>query len=333
MSLLAAVNPVGAERANPESKKLPTRPARFCFSGAARQLVGTMSGSSLIHPTPIDPMRYTLALALTFALCFTAQSLALRAVGGRTTKSESNFFSSLGRIQAGAMGKPQAMVLGSSITGRLPDRAQGFEGWANMGCDGGSAVDVLRAMDEGILPAAPLLVIEANTLQLALAEKPAEIAAAMRGIWFKTGLKLPAFSAYARPAAFFYSKLLARRIGGFDIAADEDLGVRSRPLEVNESVQVQLSVREQQLIDEMAGILARLRGKGSHAVIVWLPPARADGSPPPPWLLEMARRCDAPYWDLGQEAAPGTVELTDGVHMAAPSAARTMRSMAKAMGN
>lgn len=278
-------------------------------------------------------MRYTVILALTLALCFTAQSLALRAVGGRTAKSESNFFSSLGRIQAGAMGNPQAMVLGSSITGRLPDRAQGFAGWANMGCDGGSAVDVLRAMDEGILPAAPLLVIEANTLQLALREKPAEIAGAMRGKWFLAGMKLPAFSAYARPAAFFYSKLLARRIGGFDIAADDDLGVQSLPLEMGEPVQAKLGTREQQLIDEVTGILTRLRGKGCHAVIVWLPPARADGSPPPPWLLEMARRSGIPYWDLGQEAAPGTVELTDGVHMAAPSAARTMRSMVKAMGH
>lgn len=277
-------------------------------------------------------MHYALPLLLTLALCFTAQSFALRSIGGRTAKSESNFFSSLGRIQAGAMGEPQAMVLGSSITGRLPDRAQGFPGWANMGCDGGSAVDGLRAMDEGILPTAPLLVIEANTLQLALDDKPVEIAGAMRGAWFQVGLKFPALSAYARPAAFFYSRLLARRIGGFDISADDDLGVQSRPLDVNESVQVELSERQQELIDEMAGILARLRDKNSHAVIVWLPPARGENSPPPPWLLEMARRCEVPYWDLGQEAAAGTVTLTDGVHMAAPSAARTMRSMQKAMG-
>lgn len=100
-------------------------------------------------------MRYPLILAITLALCFAAQSLALHLSGGRTAKSESNFFSSIGRIQAGAQGKPEVMVLGSSITGRLPDRTQGFHGWANMGCDGGSAVDALRAMDAGILPTAP----------------------------------------------------------------------------------------------------------------------------------------------------------------------------------
>jgi len=279
-----------------------------------------------------DVIRYPLAFALTLAACFGMQALALRAVGGRTAKSESNFFSSLGRIQAGAQGKPDAMILGSSITGRLPDRAQGFAGWANMGCDGGSAVDALRAIDEGILPRAPLLVIEANTLQLALKEKPTEIAQSMRAPWFKVGLQVPTLSAYARPAAFFYSKLLARRIGEFASAGSEaDLGVTSRPAKVTNLPPAPLTHREEVLIDEVAAIVKRLQAKGSQTVIVWLPPARRDQSPPPAWILEMARRSGSPYWDLGQGAAPGTVTLTDGVHMAAPSAARTMTSLMKVM--
>jgi hypothetical protein len=273
-------------------------------------------------------MRYALPLLLTLAVCLIVQSLALQASGGRFAKSESNFFSSLGRIQAGAQGKPEVMLLGSSITGRLPDRAQGFPGTANMGCDGGSAVDALRAMDAGILPTAPTLIIEANTLQLALEEMPTEIGQAMQGTWFKVGMKVPALAAYARPAAFFYSKLLARRIGGFDQASgDGDLGTSSRPMMIHDAAGVTLTQRENELIDEIAGILGRLRSKGSQSILVWLPPARGDGSPPPAWILEMARRSEVPYWDLGQEAAPGTVTLTDGVHMAAPSAARTMRSL------
>ncbi len=277
-------------------------------------------------------MKYSLILCSTFALCLVLQAFALRAVGGRTAKSESNFFSSLGRIQAGAQGKPELMILGSSITGRLPDRAQGFPRVANMGCDGGSAVDALRAMDEGILPSAPLLVIEANTLQLALKEEPTEIGQAMRAPWFKVGLRVAALSAYARPAAFFYSKLLARRIGDFSVGGSEaDLGVESRPREVTNSPQVTVTDREEELIDEMAAIIKRLQAKGSRAVIVWLPPARGDQSAPPLWILELAQRSGSPYWDLGQEAAPGTVTLTDGVHMAAPSATRTMVSLMKVM--
>ena len=273
-------------------------------------------------------MRYALTLILTLAVCFTAQTLALRAVGGRTVKSESNYFSSLGRIQAGAQGAPDLMFLGSSITGRLPDRAQGFAGTANMGCDGGSAVDALRAMDKGILPSARGLVIEANTLQLALAEQPTEISKAMHGPWFRVGLRVPNLSAYARPAAFLYSKLLARKIGGFSQAGSiGNLGTTSQPSIPSPIAGADLTPRQAELIEEIAGILGRLRASGTNGTIVWLPPGRRDGSAPPAWILEMARRSEIPYWDLGQEVAPGTVTLTDGVHMAAPSAARATASL------
>lgn len=277
-------------------------------------------------------MRYVLPFLITLALCFTAQSLALRAVGGRTAKSESNFFSSIGRIQAGTVGRPEIMVLGSSITGRLPDRAQGFPGVANMGCDGGSAVDALRAMDQGILPIAPWIVIEANTLQLALKSEPTEISKAMRGQWFRAGMKFPCLSSYARPSAFFYSKLLAKRTGDTgtsDLTAD--LGIASKPALPSVDAAAKLTAEQQALAEEINGILHRLETKGSRFLFVWLPPARSDGSPPPPWILETARRSRALWWDAGQEAAPGTVTLTDGVHMAAPSAARTTVSLLNAL--
>ncbi len=277
-------------------------------------------------------VRYSLILGLTLSACFALQSLALRAVGGRTAKSESNFFSSIGRIQAAARGRSDVMFLGSSITGRLPDRAQGFEGTANMGCDGGSAIDALRAMDEGILPSAPLLVIEANTLQLALSEKPTEIGMAMKRPWFKVGIEVPAISAYARPAAFFYSKLLAGKIGGYaGTSGHDDLDVQSRPAPVTSHPSRPLSKRELALIDQVSGMLERLRRKGTEAVVVWLPPARKDGGDAPEWILELARRSSIPYWDLGQQAARDSVILTDGVHMDAPSAARTMRTLLAAL--
>lgn len=278
-------------------------------------------------------MRYALTLALALAACFTAQTLALRAVGGRTTKSESNYFSSLGRIQAGAKDSPEVMFLGSSITGRLPDRAQGFPGTANMGCDGGSAVDSLRAMDAGILTAAPQLVIEANTLHLALAEKPTEISGAMRAPWFKVGLHISNLSAYARPSAFLYSKLLAGKIGGYgQVGSSEDLGVGSSPSIPDVTFGFEPDPRQAELIHEITSIFGRLKAKGTKVMIVWLPPARGDDSPPAPWILEIARQSRVPYWDLGQEAADGTVVLTDGVHMAAPSAARTLVSFGRILG-
>ena len=277
-------------------------------------------------------MRYTLTLTIALALCFALQGLALRASGGRFNKSESNFFSSTGRIQAGTVGGPKIMALGSSITGRLPDRAQGFPGVANMGCDGGSAVDALRAMDQGILPIAPWIIIESNTLHLALTSEPTEISKAMRGQWFRAGMKFPCLSSYARPSAFFYSKLLAKRTGdtgAFNLTAD--LGIASKPAPPSVDAAVQLTAEQEALAAEINDIIHRLEAKGSRFLFAWLPPARSDGTPPPPWILETARRSRALWWDAGQEAAPGTVTLTDGVHMAAPSAARTTVSLLNAL--
>lgn len=277
--------------------------------------------------------RYVVILVLTLAACFVMQLLALRAVGGRTTKSESNYFSSIGRIQAGASGSTRVMLLGSSITGRLPDRTQGFLGTANMGVDGGTAVDLLRAMDRGTVPTASHLVIEANMLQRALDPRPSEIGQAMQRPWFRVGLEAPALAAYARPAAFAYSKLLARRIGAPEAGDTGDLGVRSLPSPVVALAPLRLTPREADVIQEVDGILRRLRTKGTSAVLVWLPPARAGDPAPPGWILELARRAEVPFWDLGQEAAPDRVKLTDGIHMDAASAARTMRSLGKAMGS
>jgi len=276
-------------------------------------------------------MRYALPFVLALIACFGLQALALRASGGRFTKSESNFFSSVGRIQAGTVGKPEVMLLGSSITGRLPDRANGFEGFANMGCDGGSAVDALRAMDLGILPTAPLLVVEANTLERELNGQSSEVAAAMEGGWFWVGKKVPAFSAYARPAAFFYSILLARRTGDYgDPASGEDLKVSSSPMPLERNLAMQLSNKEAALKEELVAITRRLKERGCGVVFAWLPPARGEAKIPD-WIHALIAESSSLWWDLGNEADPSLVTLTDSVHMAAPSAARTVISIRKGL--
>ncbi len=276
-------------------------------------------------------MRYPLILAITLALCFAAQSLALHLSGGRFAKNESNFFSSIGRIQAGTVGKPEVMLLGSSITGRLPDRADGFEGFANMGCDGGSAVDALRAMDAGILPVAPVLVIEANTLSRALPAGSSEVEQAMRQSHFTLGMKVPALSAYARPAGFFYSKLLARRTGDFeDPTSDEDLRISSLPGLLEKDSSVKITEEEALLKKELLAITQRLEKRGSRILFVWLPPARIEKGIPE-WISQLIAESGSLWWDLGNDASHGLVELTDTVHMSSDSASRTAISLRKGL--
>jgi hypothetical protein len=273
-------------------------------------------------------MKHFLAIILTLAACFGAQALALRAMGGRTTKSESNYFSSVGRIQAAASEEAAVLLLGSSITGRLPDRANGFAGFANMGCDGGSAVDALRAIDAGLLPVAPVLVVETNTLHLALAGGSSEVGRAMRSPWFQVGTQAPLLSAYARPSAFAYSALLARKIGGFgDPEAGPDLGVSSGPVRLAPpAADLDLS-RGKVLAEELVPLLQRLRAKGCRIVFVDLPPAGPARTAPEPWLHAIIASSGTEWWNLGGQIDPAAVVLTDGVHMDAPSAGATVRSL------
>ena len=272
-----------------------------------------------------------MTIVITLAFCFAAQALALRASGGRTTKSESNFFSSIARVQAGARGQPEIMLLGSSITGRLPDRAQGFHRVANMGCDGGHAFDILRAINEGHLPGSPVLVIEANTLARALDPTPTDISLTLDRFWFKMGIRFPLLSAYARPSAFLYSAILNRKIGADQIQHDQDLGVDSRPSIPDLSHLPTLDSRYEVLVHDAVAELKRAVKDNRRVVIVWLPPARASDAPPSDFLMALASRADIEWWDLGNEADPSIIQLTDTIHMSAPSAARTTASLVKAL--
>jgi len=268
-------------------------------------------------------------LIVTFASLLGVQALALRAVGGKTAKSESNFFSSIARIQSGSQGTPEIMLLGSSITGRLPDRANGFTGFANLGCDGGSAVDALRAIDQGILPTAPQLIIEANTLLLALEPKETEISSAMRSPWFQVGRKFPGFSATARPAAFFYSRLLAGKIGAAGRPDGETVTVPTAPVMIEKGSANMTGEREEKLIHEITGIIERLRKRGTECQIVIMPPGVAPGEFQDSLAKAIAADAHVPFWDLGAGIPKEKIQLTDGVHMAPESAALTVRTLAR----
>jgi hypothetical protein len=274
-------------------------------------------------------MSYLVTVISGLVLCFGLQLAALQWSGGRFTKNESNFYSSLGRIQAGATGKPELIFLGSSLTGRLPDRSHGFGGVANMGCDGGSAIDALRAMDNGLLPLAPDLIFELNTIERALDSEPSAIARGIAGPWFQVGRKIPVLGAYARPSGFFYSLLLAKKIGSFDIEeGPPDLQIDSRPVSVP-MPERDWDDDEEALIDEICGIVGRLRRRGCEVTFIWLPPARVDDSPMISWKMAIPAASGAKWWDIGQHADPALIEVTDGAHMAAPSAARTVRTVLK----
>lgn len=277
-------------------------------------------------------LRYLSGLLGMFAICFGVQSIALRASGGKTVKSESNYFSSIARLQTESQGKPQVMMLGSSLTGRLGDRAQHFDGVANLGCDGGSAVVTLRAMDNGTLPTAPLLIIEANSLSFELEHRGKEIGEAIDSRWFGVGIKTPSLGATARPTAFAYSWLMARSSGNSAPTDMEFLPIDTQPGIQDPSSAPDLDAKEAAVVDEVAAILGRLRKNGSDILLVMIPPGAKADSSQMRIPLALAAKSGIPWWDLTAGLPPDAVDYSDGLHLDAASAQKVMLTLMRQVG-
>lgn len=271
--------------------------------------------------------RYLLGLLVVFAACLGGQTVALRLSGGKTLKSESNYFSSIARIQTESQGNPRIMMLGSSMSGRLGDRAQHFDGVANLGCDGGSAVVTLRAMDRGILPTAPLLIIEANSLSFELEKRGKEIGEAIDSHWFQIGVKHPNLGATARPAAFAYSWLMARKTDGDLHATGEGLPLQTMPQPLDKTPAPQLPPEATALVDEIDGIFHRLQEKGSDVILVMLPPGAKQDSLQSRIPVALAIKSGVRFWDLTAGLPEGSVGFSDGLHLDAPSAQKVMLTL------
>ncbi|MFM2199537.1 MAG: hypothetical protein RLZZ505_2969 [Verrucomicrobiota bacterium] len=276
-------------------------------------------------------MNYILTLTLALAACFGLQTLALHLVGGRTTKSESNFFSSIARIQTGAA-EPLAEVFlaGSSLTGRFPSRTEEFPEVANMGCDGGSAAVVMRAIDKGILPLPPILVIEGNTLYREQGGGKSLVAEVMDSPWFGVGRKVTNLGATARPSAFAYSILLERKVGRADEGEKLPLPVPAIAMIPPPGLEP-LPEKAASVVAELAAITARFRERGCRMLIVQLPPGAAPEKMNTRMPYELSRVTGIPLLDLSKDLPPGSVRYTDGIHMAPASAAAALRSILAAL--
>jgi hypothetical protein len=275
-------------------------------------------------------MIYFLKLALALAACFAAQKAAIHALGGPSTKSESNYFSSIARIQESASAPAHVLLLGSSLTGRLPDRGDGFASVANLGCDGGSAVDTLRALDRGLIPAAPILVIEGNTLFKAQAGQTSGVGEAMSKPWFKAGLQFPAVAAGARPSGLAYTTIRSRKFGRAEGPDGPSLPVQPSPSILTEPVSLN-NDDQRELLKELAQITNRLTARGHRLLLIILPPGAPPDSPNQKIPRAWAQMSAVPLIDLTEGLPPGSLSYTDGIHLAPASAAATLRSIMEAV--
>jgi hypothetical protein len=224
------------------------------------------------------------------------------------------------------------MLLGSSMTGRLPDRKHGFEGVANLGCDGGNALDLLRAFDRGQLPPAPWLVIEGNTFYRSLHGGESELARAMRGLWFRAGMKVPQFGAAGRPSGFLYAWLMARKFARQE-ALERQVPVRVAPPGAPPEQAGELSAPEQQLVEQVAAMLRRLEQRGARCLIVMLPPGAEETTPNHRLPLAVAAATGSPWWDLARAVPRDSIRYTDQVHMSPASARLVVEILLEELGD
>lgn len=198
-----------------------------------------------------------------------------------------------------------------------------------MGCDGGSAAITLRAIDSGILPAAPTIVIEGNTLLHDLEHKGHDVADNLDSLWFRLGCHLKNFSATARPSAILYSALLGRRIEKSASAHGELLPVTDKPSIQNRTER--LPVDAESLVRELADIFDRLQAKDIRLMLVTLPPASDQSTLNIQIPKALSEQSGVPLLDLTTDLPPNAVDYTDGVHMAPSSAAAALRTILAAL--
>jgi hypothetical protein len=263
-------------------------------------------------------------------LCFGLQALLYHGLHLGTGKTESNYFSTMSRFQAACPPGADLAVAGSSISGRLPGREAGNPKVSNLGSDGGSPIDGMKLVQEGLVGRPEWLVVETNTLfnGAGYAEKPAVIGA--RGIWFAAGGRFPLIAAGARPSGMFYGLLLNRKWRG----SGEPFVITKLPADVDASPPAfeYLEVESQRL-KELVGRLRYIRNSGVKVLLVNLPAGQL--SPRDQQRMEAAvatisTELKLPYLDLAGQIPRESLVFTDSVHLGPSSAARVLDTLQSA---
>lgn len=240
-------------------------------------------------------------------------------------KSQSSFYSSLGRAQAAHchVGEYDTSFLGSSITGRIPGVESGFTSWANLGIDASSAVEGINLMLAGVTPATPYVVIETNQLFSGLppvSKKPE------KDFGDSPLYLLPCFTPLYRASTLLWTEL---RHETFSVDAAQPYSLA--PLPTIERT----PVRPQFWADDDARImqaLARLqKEKGVRVCLVVFPNRQRETNK---YQLEkicyLAASLGVPYYDLNAQIAKDEpIEFSDAVHMRCKYALRVAATIYK----
>ncbi len=261
------------------------------------------------------------------AVCFAVQALLYHGLNWGTGKSESNYFSTMSRFQTAASPPAKIALAGSSITGRLPGREAGNRSIANLGSDGGSALDGMRLMAMGEIDTSQWLVIEANTLFVGAGFGDTLIIKGAQGPWFDVGARQPLLGASARPSGMLYAQLLRRP----KVLTGEAFAVMPDKIVPNDSDSFnQFTVAEKKRFDDYVSTIEQLQQRGVKILIATYP---ASGRKERETILmkttiaELAKRFPVICIDLEKQIPRQSLAFTDSVHLAPQSAAQVLSTI------
>lgn len=244
-------------------------------------------------------------------------------------KSQSSFYSSLGRAQAAHSheGEYDTTFLGSSITGRIPGVESGFKRWANLGVDASSAVEGIDLMLEGVTPTTPYVVIETDRL---FNNIPPVSKNPKKDFGDSPLYCLPFFTPLYRASTLFWTELRHETFS-VDVAKPYDLV----PSSDRGRGKTELRPRSWSDSDErIMHAVARLqKEKGVMVCLVSFPNKQRETAR---WQLEkiryMAATLGVPYYDLNAQIAKDEpIEFSDEVHMRCKYALRMAATIYKAL--
>lgn len=260
--------------------------------------------------------------------CFALQAFAYFVLHGGAGKTESNYFSTLGRFQGSCAPGAEIACSGSSISGRLPGRESGNRSVANLGSDGGSPYDGLKLIAEGVVSPPKWLVLETNTLFNGIGYPEVPAVKSARGFWFAFGGRLPLLGAAARPSGMLYARLLRRNWNG-DTEPFE-LKVRPQLVQSRDPVKFDFTSEEMERVKSLEAALSTVRNSGVRILLARYPagemkPREIERMNATIALLSAA--VDAPYLDLEAAIPRESLVFTDPVHLGPASAARVLETL------
>jgi hypothetical protein len=248
----------------------------------------------------------------------------------RAELAETNYQANMVRLQGFLFDSPpQALLVGSSISGRLLPSyfdATPLGKVGNLGLDGSSPT---LGLELAARRSAPLILLEANLLLKSNTPNDVLLAEAVASPGFRLGRYLPFMRAQARPSSVLYTWMRSRRSGTVTLSATnagravEDV---VRPVELTDGLTngpVQDRLRE-----EIRGLLE----KKSEVVIVRIP-STIQGPTDTNFVFGdvLAREFNLRRLDLPAECARRGLALSfsDGIHLTPDSARQVSRVLAE----